>query len=91
VRRGLLIALLVAGIACGGVGTALVAGAAPPASAGWIAYAPLSHQTFTPGDPAWLLWRPRVGSGLLAVGAGASGAALAALVLLERPGRGGRA
>jgi heme/copper-type cytochrome/quinol oxidase subunit 1 len=85
-KRWLLAALLVAGVVCAGAGVALNGGPFRPASFGWTAYAPLSHATYQRVDFTWLVWAPRVGLALVAVGAGAAGAALSALVLL-RPSR----
>lgn len=84
-QRRLLIALLVAGVVCAGVGVALAGNPfGGAASFGWTAYSPLSGERYQPIDPTWLLWRPRVGLALLAIGAGSAGAALSALIVLTR-------
>lgn len=78
-----MIALLAAGVLCAGVGAGLTVTFSPAhvANIGWTAYSPLSSTVYRPIDPAWLVWAPRVGAALLALGAGTTGAALAALVL----------
>lgn len=82
-RRSRLIVLLVLGAVCAGIGAALALSAPAPASTGWTAYSPLSSSAYQPSDATWA---PRVGLALLTVGAGTTGAAMAALVLV-RPGR----
>ncbi|MGN6444715.1 hypothetical protein [Amnibacterium sp.] len=77
--RALLVLLLVAAVLCAGVGTALVLSSAGAASYGWTAYAPLSGTSSRPVDLTWLLWRPRIGLALLALGAGSTGALIVAL------------
>lgn len=84
-RRRSLLVLLVAAVLCAGAGAWLLIGpAAGGPATGWTAYSPLSSSSYTPVDPGWTAWRPRVGAALLALGAGAVGAAAAALVL-RRP------
>jgi heme/copper-type cytochrome/quinol oxidase subunit 1 len=77
------VALLAAGVLCAGVGTGLMVASSPArvAGFGWTAYSPLSSTAYRPIDPTWLIWVPRAGAALLALGAGTAGAALAALVL----------
>jgi len=75
-----LIVLLVAGVVCAGIGVALIGNPFDVPTFGWTAYAPLTG----PVDVTWLVWEPRIGTLLLAVGAGCTGAALAALVLRHR-------
>ncbi|GAA4745469.1 hypothetical protein GCM10025783_16600 [Amnibacterium soli] len=83
-KRWPLIVLLAAGIVCAGIGVQLTGNPFQPAKHGWTAYAPLSGATYRPVDVTWLVWAPRIGVVLLALGAGCAGAALAALVLLQR-------
>jgi heme/copper-type cytochrome/quinol oxidase subunit 1 len=81
--RWALFVLLIAAVVCAGIGTSLLDPLAR-ASFGWTAYSPLSVHSvsavYRPIDPTWLQWRPRVGAALLALGAGATGAFLVALV-----------
>ena len=83
-KRWPLIVLLVAGIVCAGIGVQLTGNPFRTVTFGWTAYAPLSGSAYRPVDVTWLVWAPRIGVVLLAVGAGCAGAALAALVLLQR-------
>lgn len=84
--RWCLIVLLAAAVICAGIGTSLTAAFAPygAASFGWTAYAPLSKTvysgSYTPINTTWLLWAPRLGVALLALGAGTTGAVTAALL-----------
>ena len=80
-----LIVLLVAGVVCAGIGVALVGNPLDVPTYKWTAYAPLARSAYRPVDVTWLLWARRIGTLLLAVGAGCAGAALAALVLRRRP------
>jgi heme/copper-type cytochrome/quinol oxidase subunit 1 len=85
VRVWLLGALLVVGVLCAGAGVALSGNPFAAARFEWTAYAPLSSAH--PIDLTWLIWAPRIGLALVAIGAGTSGAALAALVLRRLGGR----
>ncbi|RIX31073.1 hypothetical protein [Amnibacterium setariae] len=88
-KRWPLVVLLVAGVVCAGIGVVVGGNPFQPATFGWTAYSPLSGERYRPIDPVWLVWAPRIGFLLLAVGAGSAGAALAALVL-RRPSRSAR-
>ncbi|GAA4755270.1 hypothetical protein GCM10025783_30560 [Amnibacterium soli] len=87
--RWTLLVLLIVGVICAGIGTILL-DPVHTASFGWTAYAPLSRSihsgnaVYTPIDPTWLQWRPRIGATLLALGAGTTGAALVALLTRRR-------
>lgn len=89
-KRWPLVFLLVAGVVCAGIGVVVGGNPFQPATFGWTAYSPLSGERYRLVDPAWLVWAPRIGFLLVAVGAGSAGAALAALVL-RRPSRASRA
>lgn len=78
-----LILLLVVGVVCAGSGVALIGNPFHTPTFGWTAYAPLAGAV----DVNRLIWAPRIGTLLLAVGAGCTGAALAALVLRRRTRR----
>jgi heme/copper-type cytochrome/quinol oxidase subunit 1 len=84
--RWSLIVLLALAVICAGIGTSLTAAVTPygAASFGWTAYAPLSKTvysgSYTPINTTWLLWAPRLGVALLALGAGTTGAIAAALL-----------
>lgn len=88
--RWSLVVLAVVAVVCAGVGVGLTGAFTPSrvAGFGWTAYAPLSKTvysgSYTPIDTTWLLWAPRVGVALLAVGAGTAGAVVSALLLLRR-------
>lgn len=88
--RWLLIPLLAGAVVCAGVGVDLTAAFASFGAAGfgWTAYAPLGKTVYSgsyePLDTTWLLWAPRLGVALIALGAGATGAALTALLLRPR-------
>ena len=86
VPRWSLIALVALGVVCGGIGAALLGDPFSTIGSGWTAYSPLSSETYRPFDPAWLLTAHRIGLALLPLGAGTTGAAIAALVL-RRAGR----
>jgi len=79
-----LIVLLVVGVVCAGIGVALVGNPFHTPTFGWTADAPLAGSASGPIDTNWLVWAPRIGTLLLALGAGCTGAALAALVLRRR-------
>lgn len=85
--RRLLITLLVLGVVCAGFGVALAGNPYSTGSFGWTAYSPLSSASYQPIDITWLVWAPRIGLALAAVGAGTTGAALSALVLRRSPRR----
>lgn len=84
--RWTLILLLVAAIVCASAGASLTAAFTPfsAASFGWTAYSPLSSTAysagFTPINTTWLMWAPRIGVALVALGAGTSGAVIVALL-----------
>lgn len=88
--RWSLIVLLAVAIVCAGIGTDLTAAFAPggPAGFGWTAYAPLPRTvysgSYTPIDITWLVWAPRLGVALLALGAGTAGAVVVALITGRR-------
>lgn len=90
--RWSLIVLLALAVICAGIGTGLTAAFAPfgAASFGWTAYAPLPKTVYsggyTPINVFWLIWVPRLGVALLAVGAGTTGAAIVALLVRRRSG-----
>jgi heme/copper-type cytochrome/quinol oxidase subunit 1 len=77
-RRPLLIVLLALGVVCAGAGVALVGNPFDVPRFGWTAYSPLSGEAYLP-DVTWLTWAPRIGTALLAIGAGSTGAAVSAL------------
>ena len=86
--RWSLVLLLATAVVCAGVGAALLLTPSGAASFGWTAYSPLSpsdNGRYMPLDLTWLEWRPRIGTALLAAGAGTTGAALSALLLQRRP------
>lgn len=88
--RWSLIVLTVAAVVCAGIGVSFI-GAFTPLGAdgfGWTAYAPLSTTVYSgsyaPINTTWVLWAPRLGVILLALGAGTTGAAFTALFLRRR-------
>ncbi len=88
--RWSLIALLLLGVVCAGIGSSLSAAFAPLGAAGfgWTAYSPLTRTVYSgsyaPIDTTWLIWAPRLGFALLTLGAGTTGAATAALFIGRR-------
>lgn len=88
--RWSLVVLVVAAVVCAGVGVSLTGAFSPfgAASFGWTAYAPLSKTaysgSYTPINTTWLLWGPRLGIALLALGAGTTGGIITALLLQRR-------
>ena len=84
--RRVLWVLLVAGVVCAGVGTGLLL--SPPslgaASFGWTAYSPLSSTAYVPFS---IVWGPKIGVALLALGAGSTGGVITALSLRRPPRR----
>ena len=89
--RWTLILILAAAVICAGIGTSLTAAFTPygAASFGWTAYAPLSSTvysgSYTRINTTWLIWAPRLGVALLAIGAGTTGAAIVGLLGHRRP------
>ena len=85
--RRLLVVLLLSGVVCAGVGAGLLDPLHLDGSR-WTAWSPLriasDNGVYLPVDPVWFEWRPRLGALLLALGAGTSGAGVAALVVLRR-------
>lgn len=90
VPRWSLVVLAVAAVVCAGIGVSLTGAFTPfgAASFGWTAYAPLSKTVYSgsyaPIDTTWLVWAPRLGVALLALGAGTAGVVIAALLLRRR-------
>lgn len=88
--RWTLVALLALAVICAGIGTGLTAASIPFSAAGfgWTAYSPLSSTvysgSYTPVDTTWLIWEPRLGLALLALGAGTTGAVVVALLAGRR-------
>ena len=80
-RGWVLWAILVSGVVCAAVGTAVLQESSGAASFGWTAYAPLSDVTYRPLANGWVL-----ASALVALGAGTVGAAATALILRRRAG-----
>jgi heme/copper-type cytochrome/quinol oxidase subunit 1 len=82
--RWSLVVLVVLGVVCAGIGVGLTDVFSRAPAFGWTAYSPLSKTVYSgsyePIDPTWSLWRPRLGIGLLALGAGTTGAVAVALI-----------
>jgi heme/copper-type cytochrome/quinol oxidase subunit 1 len=87
VRPGTSIVALVAGVLCAAGGVGLASRPYPSAEFGWTAYSPLTSAVYRPFDPVSALWLHGLGLVLLALGAGAIGAAVTALVLRYRGSR----
>lgn len=88
--RWSLVALVGAAVICAGIGVSLTGASTPFGAASFegTAYAPLSKTvylgSYTPINTTWLLWVPRFGIALLALGAGTTGAVITALLLRHR-------